>query len=294
MPDGQGHGTQENLSAGPGVNVEPGQNPPSTTPEPGAENGPVSPEPAKFQNKSRGEILASYTELEKTLQEKAETINQAQAWIKNVEDNFVADPKTGRIDWNDEQLALLAKNRLGYVSPEVANKPPEQVVEEKEALLNKMEDNPRDTMKEILGELLEEKLNTKLSPIIQDVQTQKMDKWIAETKNKHPDFAKYQSAIHSFCVNNGFALDSPEKLETAYKAAKAIEGGYTDAASAEAREAELLKTVQAFNPGAGSAAKPIDENTATVEDLLGLGDLQSKRADINQDLFGKSTLIPID
>ena len=113
MPDEQGHGTQENQSNGPGVNVATGQNPPSTTPaDAGAENGPGSQEPAKFQNKSRAEILASYAEAERKIQEQAEAINQAQAFIKGVEDNFVADQKTGRIDWNDEQLALLAKNRL--------------------------------------------------------------------------------------------------------------------------------------------------------------------------------------
>jgi len=295
MPDGQGHGTQENLAEGPGIDVATGQNPPSTTPAgAGAENGPGANEPSKFQNKSRAEILASYTALEKTLQEKAETINQAQAWIKSVEDNFVADQKTGRIEWNDEQLARLAKNRLGYIPQDQANKPPEVVAEEKEALLNKFEDNPQQTMKEMLGELLEQKLNERLQPVIQDVQTQKMDKWIAETKNKHPDFAKYQSAIHNFCVNNNFTLDTKDKLEIAYKAAKAIEGGFVDAGAAEAKEAELIKTIQAFNPGAGTASKPFDENSASVDDLLGLGDLQTKKADTIRDLFGKATLSPID
>lgn len=295
MPDEQGHGNQENLAAGPGVNVEPGQNPPSTTPDAsGAENGPGSAEPAKFQNKSRADILATYTELEKKIQSQAETINQAHTWIKSVEDNFVADQKTGRIEWNDEQLATLAKNRLGMLSQDQTNKTPEQAAEEKEALLNKMEDNPRETMKEVLAELLDQKFNERLTPIIQDVQEQKMQKWIAETKVDHPDFAKYQSAIHSFCIENGIQLDTKEKLEKMYHAAKANSGGYVDASLAEAKEAELIKTIQAFNPGAGSAAQPIDENSASVDDLLGLGDLQSKKADSMRDLFGKAVLPPID
>jgi len=295
MPDEQGQGTQDNLNAGPEPAVANGQNPPSTTPaDAGAENGPGTKEPAKFQNKSRAEILSSYTDLEKKIQEQAEIINQAQSWIKGVEDNFVADPKTGRIDWNDDTLAQLAKNRLGYVPPEEANKSPEKKTEEKEALLNNFEDNPQETLKAIMGELLEQKLGERLNPLVQEVQTQKMDKWIAEAKVKHPDFAKYQSAIHNFCVNNKFTLDTPEKLEIAYKAAKAIEGGFVDKEMTEAKEAELVKTIQTFNPGAGMAGKPINDAEADVGELLGLGNLQGKAADINQDLFGKPVIAPID
>jgi hypothetical protein len=71
---------------------------------------------------------------------------------------------------------------------------------------------------------------------------------------------------------------------------KAKQGGYVDKDQHEQRLTELQKTLSVFNPGA-NMRPPVDERTATAEELLGLDNKERNEGmTVAEELFGKRVL----
>lgn len=264
----------------------------STTPAP---TGAEFTMPEKFVGKSREEMAKSYVELERRATEAEQTKQQYAQFVNAVDNYFVVDKDSGKIDFNRDLLRKMAVAE-GWApdngqtdnahTQTVKSQNPNNSPEDDVISLN---DNPREfvakTIRDELGPIKEE-----LMSLARNFHGDRHEAWVGELQTKYPDFDNYRPGMMEWLNRTGAKVSNKQDLEDAYKAVKAIKGGFVDAQQYKQHIGQLQQTLQNINPSAGRP--PIDENTASVEQLLGMDKQNTEATSKISALFGKNRLAP--
>jgi hypothetical protein len=287
----QNGASTENLNKGPDQAQNSGNDTNARTDNSAAENQDrrmgAGEEPAKFQGKSREDIIRSYTELERLATTKSDQVSQFIALWNHIGGLYDRDPESGVITYNKDALKQVAIEQGIFPEGPTDNQKPDEGNDDYEEKPKREQDMSN------LREEIRKALREEMAPLSQTVQRQQVKEWIHELKtdqNGYPDIEKYRSKMAELISAGKGNLNSKDGIKDAYLLAKASSGDFVDKSFFERHQAELRRLIQHDYPGA-NAGPETPPNQQTNAELLGLDMPRDKNSEAAQILTGKPFLL---
>ena len=251
-------------------------------------------EPDKFKDKSREHVLRSYQDLESQYHKRDEEVSQLRTFTEAMAPFFNRNPD-GSLAWKKDMVSRLA-DELGVTKEKVqmeleAQKQAPTPEQENEQFIEQFQQKPKQLLKDEVSDAVKSVIQEYVVPLQKDLEAQKYDKWVVNMRSKYTDFDKWSTKVGEFMTTHKFPVDSEKALEIAYLTTKTINGAMVDRASAEAETARYQSALSEIRPGA-SLQQPTNEESATVEQILGMENTGTRQGDSLHSLFGKRSLKP--
>jgi len=242
-----------------------------------------------FYGKSREEVIRMYEDTNSRLEQAENVSRDLKEFVGRVGMFFKIDEKDGTVNLNEDMVRQYAIAR-GIIPPpgQAQNNQQHDMPPTKDESHEPLfDDEQRSYMERIIEERLQKAMQS-IEPELKVTRDERIASWIQRMSETYPDFSKWRTKVGEYMQKRGFKANSLQDLEEAYKATKAIHGGYVDKTQHEAHVNDLVRTLQMLHPGAGEP--PINEAEATTAQLLGLDQQDKESLAANEILFGKQYL----
>lgn len=264
---------------------------------------PTEPTPEKFQGQDRDQVLKSYINLEREHSELSEKSKQLENWCNRVGVFFTMDADD-RVTLNEEMVKAYAENK-GWPdkwngNPNQANSQTTNPTEPtKEQIMENLENDPKSTIRDLVGEALKDALKPMQEQILstnQNFMNSQHQSWINEVRNENPkEFDDLRMEMGKLIKEHDLEgkIRGPNDIRKILRWTKTELGRMVDKNVHESQIGELNKTLSILDPSFGSPSRSADPE-ASIDDLLGGGvsPTGSENEKVSQALLGKRSLRP--
>jgi hypothetical protein len=291
---------QPQPQAAPPVTPPPAQDPAAGQPQQVQQGDP-------WHGVSREDVIRRYEELNKQHGDLKGEHEMASEIIRQVGPYFQWDRQNQQLHLKEGIVKDYAQ-QAGWDwagAPSVQNTPPTQMPQgepQGTTAMENIESKGEDYLRSLIGEVVNQAMKESVHPLVNEFWQDRTENWVNQITTKYPDFPQWKNQVYDFAKNNGFKLDNIKKLEQAYIATKAINGGMVDKAHLDARDKQLQETLQMIQPNATGGGMPYVHNqnalarmydpNASTEEIIGMEPHGSDAAAQNVALFGKPGLKP--
>ncbi len=256
--------------------------------------------PDKFKNKSKDDVLASYLELEKDWGSTKAELGALRKFYGQHEHLFRYNPETQMPELNVPLLMQLSGDSTNQ--PQTPEAPPQQQRQQQQPGSDNFnsqlyDENPQQAIAQMVQNELGKILKQELAPLQRSIAADRHDSWSGWMRGQYADYDKWEKKLYTLAEEMGVSLDNKQKFERFYRMAKADGGGYVDKESALQEIQKRREALSVLRAGVGDSVfgkEPVDETSATVDDLIGMN--QSSYSDQDKGtiraLFKKEMLEP--
>jgi hypothetical protein len=250
---------------------------------------------AKFEGKSREDVLKSYGELEGRLGELRRQVGVSKQFLDKIKHFFISD-ENGHPQVNDNMMYLYGAQK-GWYKPNMdgASTPPQQgqrsQMQGDNSFADMLDENPEQAIECKIQSVVEKALKDGLEPLRKSVVEDRYVAWSERMRGKYKDYDRYEPKMHEIAQKFKIPLGDMQTFEDVYHWAKATSGGYVDKESALSELDGLRKSRSVMKPEQNFPV--LNEAEAPVEDLIGgIAPMNDADAKIMRGLFGKGFLTP--
>lgn len=258
MAENKDQSLSDNLAAS-----SPPQGSEGLTPAEGT-TAPSAPEGDKFAGKSREEILDMYKSVEGKYAEQGNELGQMRSAFSRVMPYFKLekDPQTGEdsLVLNEEVVKALGQS-YGWFQPQTTDNQPNQqpAIQNGNDASSSLDPEEQEAYRRIVREEIGKFREESVTPIQNQLVSTQHAQWIKQLEKDFPDFSVYRQKAAEYLNQRNLQPQSYDQLREAFITAKALAGGFVDKRETEAHTAELMKTLQTIQPGAGQPRRPVTE-----------------------------------
>lgn len=238
-----------------------------------------------------------HQEAQKKIGEQGNEIGQFRTFVTQVAPYFERDPE-GNTVFSESMMKAYAENKLGYVPKDSVQTPtatptPADPTKEADALMGEFEQNPKETMRTLIKEVMKEEVTPNISSLAERVNSNQAAEVLAKFRSQigEPEFTKWKDKMAKHKDEYGIPIDestadsAAKGLLNLYISTKGAHGELLDKSQAESQMAELNKSLSVL--GGSPVSGPADMAEASTAQLLGLGGQTTEHDEAASALFGK-------